>query len=71
MSFVDKVSNGLAIMIIEYFKPCRFHSKIGCQYYRDILTFVCSGATVICIISLAMLSTQKIGRLTKRPIHGE
>ncbi|UXI15950.1 water-specific aquaporin [Sarcoptes scabiei] len=69
MSFVDKVSNGLAIMIIEYFKPCRSHSKIGCQYYRDILTFVCSGATVICIISLAMLSTQKIGRLTKRPIH--
>ncbi|XP_046912468.2 major facilitator superfamily domain-containing protein 12 [Dermatophagoides farinae] len=66
MSFVDKVSNGIAVWVIEHFKPCATFSCICCDYYyRDILTFVCGGATALAIASLAIMTTDK---KKKRPI---
>ncbi|CAG2110028.1 unnamed protein product, partial [Medioppia subpectinata] len=42
MSFADKLSNGIAVIVIENFHPCK---TCGCSicddYYRNILTFVC------------------------------
>ena len=82
MSFVDKVSNGLAVWLIEHFKPCayviffqfdywfilfiiRTFSCIICDYYyRDILTFVCGGATALAIASLALMLMDKKKKLS-------
>lgn len=66
MSFVDKISNGLSVMLIEQFKPALPCSTLFCQYYyRNVLTFVCGGATVIALIALALLTNRKIGQLKR------
>ncbi|XP_075679797.1 major facilitator superfamily domain-containing protein 12-like [Dermatophagoides pteronyssinus] len=70
MSFVDKVSNGLAVWLIEHFKPCATFSCIICDYYyRDILTFVCGGATALAIASLALMLMDKKKKLSLMNEH--
>ncbi|CAG2110029.1 unnamed protein product [Medioppia subpectinata] len=62
MSFADKLSNGIAVIVIENFHPCK---TCGCSicddYYRNILTFVCGGATVLTLMALALLAPHPIG----------
>lgn len=42
MSFTDKLSNGLAVVLIQY-----LHSDISNKYfYRDVLTNVCGGSVI-------------------------
>ncbi|XP_063241656.1 major facilitator superfamily domain-containing protein 12-like isoform X2 [Bacillus rossius redtenbacheri] len=53
MSFVDKLANGVAVIIIQYMK-----CSSGCpMYYRDILSFACGGAAVLGLV---------LNHLTKR-----
>ncbi|OXU20901.1 hypothetical protein TSAR_000932 [Trichomalopsis sarcophagae] len=46
MSFTDKLSNGLAVMIIQYMR-CTTDCT---DYYKQILSFVCGGAAVFGLI---------------------
>ncbi|CAG2163254.1 unnamed protein product [Oppiella nova] len=62
MSFVDKLSNGIAVIVIENLHPCK---TCGCSicddYYRNVLAFVCGGATVLTLMALALLAPHPIG----------
>ncbi|XP_046403114.1 major facilitator superfamily domain-containing protein 12-like [Ischnura elegans] len=58
MSFADKLSNGLAVAIIQDFK-----CLITCpHYYRDVLTFVCGGSAAFGLLVLLTLVPFEIGR---------
>lgn len=46
MSFVDKISNGIAIVILQTY----FHHD-----YRNVLAYVCGGATILGSLSVATL----------------
>ncbi|XP_014218010.1 major facilitator superfamily domain-containing protein 12 [Copidosoma floridanum] len=46
MSFTDKLSNGIAVMIIQYFKCV----VICTDYYKGVLTFVCGGAALVGLV---------------------
>ena len=61
MSLLDKISNGLAVMVIEALKS----AMSSVYYYRDVLTFVCGGATCLALIALALMSNRKIGQLKR------
>ncbi|XP_069674356.1 major facilitator superfamily domain-containing protein 12-like isoform X2 [Periplaneta americana] len=51
MSFLDKLSNGLAVTFIQDLK-----CLTTCPgYYRDILTFVCGGAAAVGVVMVATL----------------
>lgn len=66
MSFVDKVSNGVAVWLIEYVKPSRpCHDSFCVYYYQNVLTFVCGGSIVLSLIALGLLSRGKIGHLKR------
>ncbi|XP_071438639.1 major facilitator superfamily domain-containing protein 12-like [Hetaerina americana] len=58
MSFADKLSNGLAVAVIQDFK-----CVVTCpHYYRDVLTFVCGGSSAFGILILLTLIPYEIGR---------
>lgn len=64
MSFLDKLSNGLAVMAIQ-----TLHDSTGNgnpMFYRNVLTFVCGGATVMALIALLLLSKQSLGARKRR-----
>ncbi|XP_057305601.1 major facilitator superfamily domain-containing protein 12-like isoform X2 [Hydractinia symbiolongicarpus] len=58
MSFLDKLSNGAAIMLIQYFHPC-INDPLCCTdcqlYYRTIMTFVPGVAAAIAMMVLLTL----------------
>lgn len=59
MSLLDKFSNGLAVMAIQ-----TLHDETGNgnpMFYRNVLTFVCGGATVLALFALLLLSRQSLG----------
>lgn len=45
MSFADKLSNGVVVMLIQYL--ANYFSSDYANYYKDVLTYVC-GASAIC-----------------------
>ncbi|XP_054159274.1 major facilitator superfamily domain-containing protein 12-like [Oppia nitens] len=62
MSFMDKLSNGIAVIVIENLHPCKTCGCSVCDnYYRNILAFVCGGATILTLIALALLAPHPIG----------
>lgn len=52
MSFCDKLANGIAVVIIQ-----ELHSGAASTFYRDVLTYVCGGFTIMG--SLAVLTLMK------------
>ncbi|RWS12157.1 major facilitator superfamily domain-containing protein 12-like protein [Dinothrombium tinctorium] len=65
MSFLDKLSNGIAVMLIQLHHPCSKQTCAGCcDYYRQVLTFVCGGSTVLGILMLITLIPNKIGEIS-------
>ncbi|XP_076658283.1 major facilitator superfamily domain-containing protein 12 [Halictus rubicundus] len=58
MSFTDKLSNGLAVIIIQYLAN-QISSK---NYYRDILVYVCSASAVVG--SIVILCTKPFSHST-------
>lgn len=65
MSFTDKLTNGVAVMLIQNFHPC-----LGCcpacePYYRNVQVFIPGGALVIGFIALLILIPQNIGHREK------
>ncbi|KZC10942.1 Major facilitator superfamily domain-containing protein 12 [Dufourea novaeangliae] len=51
MSFTDKLSNGLAVMIIQYLTRW-ISSK---NYYRDILVYVCGSSAIFGLIAIIFI----------------
>ncbi|XP_021931494.1 major facilitator superfamily domain-containing protein 12-like isoform X2 [Zootermopsis nevadensis] len=60
MSFMDKLSNGVAVTVIQDLKS----TTLSPDYYRDVLMSVCGGAAIFGLVVLATLAPFQIG--TKR-----
>ncbi|GIY55207.1 major facilitator superfamily domain-containing protein 12 [Caerostris extrusa] len=70
MSFVDKLANGIAVVIIQYFHPCLTCCPTCNLYYKYVLVFSCGGAIVLGLIALAFLLTQSVGtRRNEEQLH--
>lgn len=54
MSFTDKLSNGIAVAIIQYLK-CPTNGKCD-HYYSNVLGFVCGGAAAFGLINVLVFS---------------
>ncbi|KAK0057321.1 major facilitator superfamily domain-containing protein 12-like isoform X2 [Biomphalaria pfeifferi] len=61
MSFTDKLANGVAVLLIQYFHPCEGCCPACEPYYRNVQVFVPGGALVIALIALGSLIPQTIG----------
>lgn len=65
MSFTDKLSNGVAVQLIQIFHPCNKLGETCCSacdlYYREIMVFVAAGATIVSFLVLLTMVKTKIG----------
>lgn len=65
MSFTDKLSNGIAVQLIQIFHPCNSLGEACCPkcdlYYREVMVFVTGGATIISLLVLLTMLKTKIG----------
>ena len=70
MSFTDKVSNGVAVVLIQHCIPSHIDTCNPCRFYfRDILFYVCGGAALLGALSMAALVPFNLGeRWRDRPI---
>ncbi|XP_070542874.1 major facilitator superfamily domain-containing protein 12-like isoform X2 [Ptychodera flava] len=65
MSFTDKLSNGLAVTLIQDLHPC-IKCCAECKwYYRDIMVFVPGSFAVISLLTLLLLAPQKLGQRSR------
>ena len=62
MSFTDKVSNGLAVMVIQNNIPCMKCCPACKWYFRDVLFFAVGGSAVLGLLFLAILSPLRVGK---------
>ncbi|TRY78511.1 hypothetical protein TCAL_08125 [Tigriopus californicus] len=63
MSLLDKISNGVAVIVIQQFIPSNTDTCILCrEYFRDILFFVCGGAALLGALSMAGLYPFTLGQ---------
>ncbi|KFM83111.1 Major facilitator superfamily domain-containing protein 12, partial [Stegodyphus mimosarum] len=61
MSFVDKLANGIAVVIIQDIHPCLTCCTECKFYYKYVLVYACGGAVLLGLIALSFLLTQSIG----------
>ncbi|KAJ7365907.1 hypothetical protein OS493_002637 [Desmophyllum pertusum] len=65
MSFTDKLSNGIAVQLIQIFHPCNKMGETCCPacdlYYREVMVFVAGGATIVAVVVLLTMLKTKIG----------
>ncbi|XP_066156256.1 uncharacterized protein [Euwallacea fornicatus] len=54
MSFADKLSNGVAVEVIQ-----GVHKDGNIAFYRDVLTYVCGGALVLGVAAVMMIRNNK------------
>ncbi|CAD5220079.1 unnamed protein product [Bursaphelenchus xylophilus] len=70
MSFMDKLSNGVVIQVIQLFAPaCDEHSQESpaCKmFYRRVMTYVPGSCVIIIFAILIFLNTKKLGERLKR-----
>lgn len=66
MSFTDKLSNGVAVVLIQFLHPCTSCCPSCVGYYRQVLTFVPAGVAAVAFISVLTLLTTKIGTRGKQ-----
>lgn len=63
MSLLDKISNGVAVILIQQFIPSNTDTCILCrEYFRDILFYVCGGAALLGALSMAGLYPFTLGQ---------
>ena len=62
MSFTDKVSNGLAVMVIQHFIPCLNCDPASKWYFRDVLFFAVGSSALMGLFFLALLSPFTVGK---------
>ncbi|XP_078315896.1 major facilitator superfamily domain-containing protein 12-like [Crassostrea virginica] len=64
MSFTDKLSNGIAVVLIQHMHPCISCCPSCKGYYRLVLTFVPGSVALVAFVALLTLIPYKIGRRT-------
>ncbi|CAF2877395.1 unnamed protein product [Rotaria sp. Silwood2] len=53
MTFVDKLSNGIIIVLVQHFNPCKLDSTHACAlYYRYIITFIPGCVAILAILMI-------------------
>ncbi|KAJ8029672.1 Major facilitator superfamily domain-containing protein 12 [Holothuria leucospilota] len=63
MSFTDKLSNGLAVLVIQLVHPCKSGCCAACHdFYQTVMAYVPGGAAILSLIILATLIRTKIGQ---------
>ncbi|XP_055945683.1 major facilitator superfamily domain-containing protein 12-like [Argiope bruennichi] len=70
MSFVDKLANGVAVVIIQQIHPC-ISCCTECKFFfKYVLVFSCGGAVLLGLIALGCLLTQSVGtRRNEEQLH--
>ncbi|XP_071844616.1 major facilitator superfamily domain-containing protein 12-like isoform X1 [Apostichopus japonicus] len=76
MSFTDKLSNGIAVLVIQLIHPCRSGCCAACAtFYQVIMAYIPGGAALLSLIVLATLIGTKIGERKPKPVladhHGD
>ena len=62
MSLTDKVSNGLAVVLIQHFIPPTIDTCDLCrEYFRQIIMFACGGAAILGILAAISLIPVTVG----------
>lgn len=69
MSFTDKLSNGLAVMLVQSYTPC---TEIGAvnlsccslcgEYYRNVLAYLGSGVAILGLLAMLTLLPKEVGK---------
>ena len=62
MSFVDKVSCGAALMLIQQHMPDTCLACHGSDYFQWVILYGCGGASIFGLILIAILWPLKIGQ---------
>ncbi|RXG67728.1 Heat shock 70 kDa protein 1, partial [Armadillidium vulgare] len=62
LSFTDKLSNGLVVMIIQYFSPCLTCNELCKDYFRKVIAYACGSSIVLGVLGLFTLIHSDIGR---------
>ena len=62
MSFTDKVSNGLAVMVIQHYIPCLKCCAACKWYFRDVLFNAVGGAALLDLVFLTTLAPFSVGK---------
>jgi len=58
MSFVDKLSTGFGVLLIQHFTP---EADITGQFFGDVILYVCGGASIMVIFGAISLFYVKVG----------
>ena len=61
MSFTDKLSNGLAVMVIQHYIPCLSCCEACKWYFRDVLFYGVGGSVLMGLVFIALLIPFKVG----------
>ena len=62
MSLTDKVSNGLAVVVIQHMIPSKIDTCVVCKlYFRDVLFYACGGAAVFGMLTTISLIPFTVG----------
>ncbi|EDV21100.1 uncharacterized protein TRIADDRAFT_30948 [Trichoplax adhaerens] len=66
MSFTDKLSNGIAVIIIQSIHPCAHIDNCAnsAAYYRSVLTYVPGGAAAVAFLCLCTMMYTKMPSTT-------
>ena len=63
MSFVDKFSGGVAIIVIQYNAPIKLDPcEIDCAYFQFVLVSVCGSASIFGLLVISVLYPMIIGQ---------
>ena len=60
MSFVDKVSGGIALMLVQSAMPEPVDSDP--MFFQSTLVFVCGGAAILGLLMISLIWPMKIGQ---------
>jgi len=61
MSFLDKMSNGIVIQMIQVFYPSQNRVSAGALYYREVMVLASGAAAVVALLTLATLIKKNLG----------
>lgn len=69
MSFLDKMSNGIIIQIIQLFYPKNSDngSSAGGLYYREVMVFASGASAVIALLALATVAEKNLSKANQEP----
>ena len=65
MSFADKLSVGIALMVIQNYMPLdldKCTTDCSVDYFQHVLVYACGGASILDLLASAMLYPMKIGQ---------